>query len=341
MSKDKAKDKKKKARKFKTFSQYQRYQEVTNGQTVPGEQFSVRPTVHSRFEEELTREADLLPLIANIEVEKEQSGKIMMEIADPVTSRTDTSDGETERTPTNVADTSDDKYYCQKMHFDALIPWDKVDESEQFKNKFLKLYQKMFRQRAARDRQMICLNGVSIAADSSHPALLDMDKGWIQKTREKNPGNVFSEIVPSSNEVNVGSGGDYNNLDALISEMKTVIPYHLRSDLITLIDGDILAAEETKLYSAQAGTPTEKLKIKEATESYGALRTFAPDFMPLKTVMITSLMNLAFYWLAKSWQRSFENSHKKEGYIDWNRYKGTPEVQNYEKIVVVENIEMV
>lgn len=321
---------------FKSFYEYMRYQEKVNGCNEHGENFSVRATVQDRFETELQKEADLLALIKNQEVIKEQGGKLVFEISGSVTTRTDTSDGTTKRVPTNKADTSGDGYTCQKFHFDALMPWDKKDEMEQFKDKYYQEYQLGLRKRAALDRQYVCLNGTSIVASTS--TLAELDKGWIQKTREQNPGNVISEIVAASGEVTVGSGGDYENLDELVADTKMGIPQEKRYELVALVSEEIIAAEESKLYADKAGTPTEKVMIRQALESYGALKALVPTFMPAGTIIITRLSNLAFYWLKGSWEREFKNSHEQEGWVDFNRYKGTAVVQDYDSIMVVENI---
>lgn len=326
---------KKKKPEFNSYEEFMRWQEKLNGQENHGENFSVRPTIQEKFEEEVQQEADLLSLIHTQDVIKEQGGKIVFDISGPVTTRTDTSGG-SQRSATDFADTSDDGYVCQKFHFDAKMPWDKKDEMEQFKDRYYKIYQKALRKRAGLDRQYVCLNGTSIVASTT--TLAELDKGWIQKTREQNPGNVISEIVGASGEVTIGAAQDYENLDQLVAETKMGIPEEKRYDLVTLVGETIISTEEGKLYGDKGDTPSEKILIRKALESYGGLPTYIPTFMPAATIMITRFKNLAFYWLRKSWERQFKNSHEDEAWLDFNRYKGTAVVQDYDSIMVVENI---
>lgn len=131
--------------------------------------------------------------------------------------------------------------------------------------------------------------------------------------------------------------GDYKNIHALANQMKWNIPDEKQGDLVAIISRDLFADKEGKLYEEYGGVPSEKNKIALALGDLGGLPQERPPFMPANTLMVTPLKNLAIY-LHKEWRQSFKEDESKNGMVFWNRFSQDYVVQDYDQIMISENI---
>ena len=74
------------------------------------------------------------------------------------------------------------------------------------------------------DRIMVGWNGTHAAASTNltqYPLLQDVNKGWLQKMRERAASRVIREGAATGSKVRIGKGGDYANIDAAVFDLVT------------------------------------------------------------------------------------------------------------------------
>lgn len=326
------------------FKQYAANVAKLNGSDDPKETFSIVPTIHTRMENAIRDSSQFLQNINSYEVVERTGAKILFDINGPVTGRTDTS-GPGERAPKDVENTTDDQYTLNDYEADVFLAWQRISQMARFPD-FATRYRKAVSHQIALDRINIMWNGTSIAATSTDPNLMDVDKGFIQKTLEARPENIVSEIKAASNIIKLGSAAvtsgatadGYKNLDSLVADQKTLIPFNKRSDLIVIVSENLLSNEEGKLYDAHGRTPTEKLVVRQSLQSYGALPTYIVPGYPDNCVTVTKWTNLSWYYQKGQAKRSIADNHKKKRVEDLNFFVGSPEVEDFDLFTTFKNI---
>lgn len=156
-----------------------------NGVFSVNEKFNVAPSVQQRLEERIQQSSEFLKRI-NIHLVNEQSGQAVgIGVSRPIASRTNTSQGDRQAAdPTNL---DGRQYFCRQTNFDTAIKYAKLDQWAKFKDFYQRLRNVIIK-RQALDRIMIGFNGISIAENTdivANPKLQDVNKGWLQKMREK------------------------------------------------------------------------------------------------------------------------------------------------------------
>lgn len=174
--------------------------------------------------------------------------------------------------------------------------------------------------------------------------LEDVNKGWLQQARELIPEQVLDKGADPT-KIELGVGGDYVNLDALVHDVKQMIDPVFRDagDLIAIIGSDLLAADKGKLYANQAGTPTEKERIEGAQviATYGGLPSYVVPFFPSNAVVVTSWDNLSIYFQDTSWRRHVIENPKRSRVEDYNGRNEGYVIEQLEKFAAAENIDLV
>lgn len=110
---------------------------------------------------------------------------------------------------------------------------------------------------------MIGFNGTSRAATSdrnSNPLLQDVAKGWLQKMREDAKERVMNG-ESTDNQVLVGKGQEYANLDALVMDAteELIDEWHRDDTDLVVITGRKLLADKYFPIVNQQNAPTEQL----------------------------------------------------------------------------------
>ncbi|TCP73562.1 P2 family phage major capsid protein [Pseudomonas putida] len=317
----------------------------TYGVPDAAKMFAVEPTIAQELNDKITERVDFLQRINVVMVTEIKGEKVFLGVSGPITSRTDTKTKD--RDAKDMSDLDNDGYELFHTESDVALPFAKIDAWAKFPD-FQERYSAAVQKQIALDRIMIGWHGVSAAVDTNrttNPMLQDVNKGWLQIAREKVPQQVMKEGVVGSGKITMGEGGDYENLDALVHDVKQMIDPVFRDagDLVAIIGSDLLAADKARLYAKQAGTPTEKERIEGAQviATYGGLPSFTVPFFPADGVVVTSWDNLSLYVQDTSWRRHVVENPKRSRVEDYNGRNEGYVIEQLEKFAAAENVEVI
>lgn len=306
--------------------------------------FSVEPSIAQELNDAITAKADFLERINVIGVSEIKGQKVFLGTSGPVTGRTNTKT--TDREAKDASALDDDTYELVSTESDVSLPYAKIDAWAKFPE-FHQKYSAAVQKQIALDRIMIGFHGTHAAQQSDpvqYPLLQDVNKGWLQQAREKIPAQVLKEGAVAG-KVTMGTGGDYANLDELVHDTKQMVDERVRDggDLVAIIGSDLLAADKAKLYSNQAGTPTEKERIEsqQVIATYGGLPAFSVPHFPANAVLVTSFDNLSIYYQDSSWRKQTIDNPKRSRVEDYNSRNEGYVIEQLEKIALTENVEVI
>ncbi|EKT4494019.1 phage major capsid protein, P2 family [Pseudomonas putida] len=306
--------------------------------------FSVEPSIAQELNDAITAKADFLERINVIGVSEIKGQKVFLGTSGPVTGRTNTKT--TDREAKDASALDDDTYELVSTESDVSLPYAKIDAWAKFPE-FHQKYSAAVQKQIALDRIMIGFHGTHAAQQSDpvqYPLLQDVNKGWLQQAREKIPAQVLKEGAVAG-KVTMGTGGDYANLDELVHDTKQMVDERVRDggDLVAIIGSDLLAADKAKLYSNQAGTPTEKERIEsqQVIATYGGLPAFSVPHFPANAVLVTSFDNLSIYYQDSSWRKQTIDNPKRSRVEDYNSRNEGYVIEQLEKFALTENVEVI
>ncbi|BBV94900.1 phage major capsid protein, P2 family [Pseudomonas monteilii] len=306
--------------------------------------FSVEPSIAQELNDAITAKADFLERINVIGVSEIKGQKVFLGTSGPVTGRTNTKT--TDREAKDASALDDDTYELVSTESDVSLPYAKIDAWAKFPE-FHQKYSAAVQKQIALDRIMIGFHGTHAAPQSDpvqYPLLQDVNKGWLQQAREKIPAQVLKEGKVAG-KVTMGTDGDYANLDELVHDTKQMVDERVRDggDLVAIIGSDLLAADKAKLYSNQAGTPTEKERIEsqQVIATYGGLPAFSVPHFPANAVLVTSFDNLSIYYQDSSWRKQTIDNPKRSRVEDYNSRNEGYVIEQLEKFALTENVEVI
>lgn len=306
--------------------------------------FAIEPSAAQSLNDHISAKSDFLERINIVPVSEIQGEKVMFGVTGPVTGRTNVKT--TDREPKDYSNLENNTYELSPTESDVGLPYTKLDAWAKFPD-FHKRYSNAVQKQIALDRMMVGFHGIKSAAQTdieAYPMLEDVNKGWLQQAREKVPGQVLSQGLDAG-RIRLGEGGDYANLDALVYEVTRTIDERFRDtgDLIAIIGSDLLAHDKAVLYAKQASTPTEKERIESAqvVSTYGGVPSFSVPFFPVNAVLVTSWDNLSIYFQDTSWRVLMLENPKRNRVEDYNSRNEGYVVEQFEKLAMAENIELV
>lgn len=299
--------------------------------------FSVTPSIAQKLQDKIVEQSTFLSKINMLPVDELKGQNILGFAASPVTSRTDTSQPGKERQPRNVMGLEARGYELHQTNADVSMPYRLIDVWAKFPD-FAERYARYVQQRMANDMEIIGWHGTSAAADTdmqTNPLLQDVNKGWLQYMRDNLPANILSQ-GNTANELRIGAGGDWANLDIAVNDMLQGIPQYMRSNLVALIGADLIAQEKAALYAAVGGKPTEKAMLNASLTTFGGLSWDTPSNFPARGLVITSYDNISIYRQSDSWRRQIVDNPKKDQVEDYNSRNEGYVIETPEKFVAVE-----
>lgn len=325
------------------FAQLQADMAESYGVEDASRQFTVEPSIAQDLNDAITARADFLERINVVPVGQIKGDKVFIGVNGPVTGRTDTKTKD--RVARDVSGLDSNLYELADTHSDVGLPYAKVDAWAKFPD-FADRYSAAVQKRIAQDRIIIGFHGTHAADDTdlvAYPKLQDVNKGWLQQAREQIPAQVLSSGKVAG-KITMGKGGDYANLDALVHDTKQMVDEKLRDDgdLIAIIGSDLLAADKAKLYTNQAGKPTEKERIENAQviATYGGLPAFSVPNFPVNAVLVTSWDNLSIYYQESSWRKQTIDNPRRSRVEDFNSRNEGYVIEQLEKFALTENVEI-
>ncbi len=329
----------------KAFNDYRNRLAALNQVESAAEQFSVEPSVQQTLETRMQESSAFLSMINVVGVDELKGQKIGLGTGSTIAGRTNTDSND--RNPRYVGDKSAQDYELHLTEFDTAVPYAKIDAWAKFPDFQARLRDVILRQQAL-DRIMIGWNGTSAAAATervANPLLQDVNIGWIKQYKDHAPARVMSEVVTSSGEVTVGSGGDYANLDALVFDAvnELIEPWYQESpDLVVLLGRKLMADKYFPLIN-QDNKPSEHaaLDMLISQKRVGGLQAVRVPYIPDGTMMITPLDNLSIYWQNGARRRHIVDNPKRSRIENYESSNDGYVVEDYDAGCVIENIALV
>jgi len=314
------------------------------------EKFTVDPTVAQKLEAKTQQSSEFLSLI-NFETVFQQEGeKVGIGITSTIAGRTDTDAGDERKgiDPTGMTATN---YRCEKTNFDTKIKYSKLD-AWAHKPEFQTIVRDAIVQRQGLDRMMIGWNGTHVAKKTDRvafPLLQDVNKGWIQNTRDDAPARILSDGEHSADGepaiyVSATGTADYVNLDALVFDAIMMLDeqHRRRTDLVVLVSDELVHDKKFALINTAGDKATEQLArdvLLLQDKIGGKLAATVPNF-PAGTVVITTYKNLSIYNQDGTRRRLVLDNPRIDAVENFESVNEAYVVEDYGLIAVVENIVM-
>jgi len=306
-----------------------------------GKQFAITPAaVQKLFEKAVEDGSPFLGKInSNVAVTEMVGEKIGLFVSGLVAGRTDTS-GSAERVPRSLHSLEKFGYALKQTNADVALKYSIVDQWKHVSNgKFAELYASAIRMAITNDRLRIGWYGTSAATTTdptTNPLGQDVNIGWFQKIR-----NEASEQI-DDDEITIGAGGDYPNLDAMVRDLKNSIDPVFRNDprLRVFIGSNLISIAESKFYAAGGDEPSEKRHLDggRLLDTYGGLPAETPPYFPENAVMITFYSNLSIYRQEGTWRRHIKDKPEKDQIEDFNSFNEAYIVEEYRAIAAATNV---
>jgi P2 family phage major capsid protein len=298
---------------------------ATYGVTSVAENFDVNPTIGQVLQDAIAEEDTFLKMINTVPVDEIKGQKVLGGVSGIVGKRTNTETND--RVPQSVLTLGSKDYELYSTEFDTYITWAMLDSWAKFLD-FNERYGKYVRRAIAMARVKTGWYGTHAAAVTdadTYPNGEDVNKGWFQILRDYNSGaQWFDGSVGTAveDEIRIGAGGDFVNLDAAAHACKQMIHPNYRdgTDLVLLVGSELLALDKAALYEAQGDTPSEKERIanEKVTRTYAGMKAITPSGFPGRGMMITSLDNLSFYYQSGSQRRQVKDKPERNRIEDFN-----------------------
>lgn len=304
--------------------------------------FNVTPSVQQTLETRMQESSTFLSQINMAGVDEQSGAKIGLGIDGTVAKRT--SNANLPRQPIDPSTLDEDEYFCKFTEFDTSISYQKLDQWAKFPD-FQKRVRDAILKRQALDRIMIGFNGTSAAAHTdraTNPMLQDVNIGWLEKYRTKAPARVLSEVVPSSGKIDVGAGGDYENLDALVMDCinNLIEPWYQEDTGLVAICGRQLLADKYFPLVNQQNPATETLAtdVIISQKRLGGVGAARVPFFPANAILVTSLENLSIYWQEGARRRYMKEEPESNRIANYESSNDAYVVEDYGFGCLIENI---
>jgi P2 family phage major capsid protein len=318
------------------------------------EKFTVAPSVAQKLEEKTQASSEFLSKINFVTVAEQEGEKVGVGITSSIAGRTDTSKGE--RQPIDPTGLTATRYRCEQTNFDTAISYAKLD-AWAHKPEFQTIVRDAITKRQGIDRMIIGWHGTHVAKQTDReafPLLQDVNKGWIQHTREEAPARIMSDGEHSGDAnapghkpvIHVSAKGtaDYVNLDALVFDALQLLDeqHRRRTDLVVFVSDELVHDKKFALVNAAGDTATEQLArdvLLLQDKIGGKLAAVVPNF-PAGTVVITTYDNLSIYNQDGTRRRALIDNPKRDQVENFESVNEAYVVEDYALIAVYENIVM-
>ncbi|VFR39584.1 Phage major capsid protein [plant metagenome] len=327
----------------KAFDQYRARVAQLNNVSDTAASFSVEPAIQQTMEQKIQESSAFLTAI-NMPLVVDQMGqKIGIGVSGPSASRTDTSTNS--RKPRDLGTEDPNGYVCTKTDFDTFLKYAKLDAWARHKN-FQNMVRDAVLRRQALDRIMVGWNGTHAALQSNleqYPLLQDINKGWLQKMRERAESRVIREGAAAGSKVRIGKGGDYANIDAAVFDLVTALEpwFQDDTDLVAIVGRGLLHDKYFPLINDN-DAPTEKLAsdLIMSQKRLGGVRAIAVPSFPAGTVFLTRLDNLSIYVQEGSRRRHIKEAPERDRVEFFESSNEDYAIEDYGCGALLENIQL-
>lgn len=315
-----------------------------NGLDNVNSKFNVAPSVQQILEDRTQESSEFLTRI-NMSPVDEQTGEILgLGVGGPIVSNTNTDNAERQTSDPTGLDGRE--YHCYQNNSDTHLKYAKLDAWAKFPDFELRIRNQILR-RSALDRILVGFNGTHHAKTSdaaAFPLRQDVNIGWLQKMRDENEARVMVEGADGSGKITVGQGGDYNNLDALVFNMRQeLLPTWARDDteLVVMVSSDLLNDKYFPLVN-QEHDPENQLArdVIMSTKRLGGLQAVTPPYFPKGTILITRYDNLSIYYQDGKRRRHIMDNPKRDQIENYESSNDAYVIEDLEYACMAENVEM-
>ncbi|HFX2802430.1 TPA: phage major capsid protein, P2 family [Pseudomonas aeruginosa] len=286
--------------------------------------FAAAPAVAQTLETRIQESSDFLGRINIYGVPEQMGEKIGLGVTGNIagTTNTDVKDRET-RDPSSLDNRG---YVCTQTNYDTHLKYAKLDAWAKFPDFQARIRDAIIKLMAL-NRICIGWNGTSRAATSdpvANPLLQDVNVGWLQKMRTENAARVMSEVVAGSNKIEIGTGKDFENIDALVFAMvnELIEPWYQEDTELVVICGRKILADKYFPIINKNQAPSEMLAadIVTSQKRIGNLPAIRVPHFPANGLFVTRLDNLSTYWQEGSRRRTVVDNAKRD------------RIENYESV---------
>lgn len=325
------------------FNEYRARIAHLNGVPDTSASFSVDPAIQQTMEQKIQESSAFLTAI-NMPIVVDQLGqKIGLGVSGPSASRTDTTTKS--RATRDITAMDPNGYHCVKTNFDTHLSYAKLDAWARHKA-FQNMVRDAVLKRQALDRIMVGWNGTHAAADTSleqNPLLQDVNKGWLQKMRERAANRVIREGAAAGSKVRIGKGGDYANIDAAVFDLVTALEPWFQDDteLVAVVGRGLLHDKYFPLVNnSDAATEKVATDIIMSQKRVGGQRAVTVPFFPAGTVMLTRLDNLSIYVQEGSRRRHIKEAPERDRVEFYESSNEDYALEDYGCAALLENLQL-
>jgi len=331
------------------FNAYLKQIETLNGVPDATTKFTAAPNVEQKLESHIQESSAFLANVNSYAVDQQTGEKIGLSIGATIAGRTNTA---TTDRPTQDPTAFDDRQYeCKQTNFDTHLTYAKLDAWAKFPD-FQTRIRNAIVQQMGRDRLMIGWNGTSAAATTdrvANPLLQDVNIGWLKKLQTQAAARYMTE-GGTANQIRVGTGGDYANLDELVYDMRSnlLAPWFARdSDFIAVCDSSMLDEKYFPLVGQHGGTPTESNALDQmlAAKKLGGLRVAEVPFFPARTIFLSMIgpggnSNLSIYWQSGTRRRTVLDNAKRDRIENYESVNESYDIEDLSAACAAVNIKL-
>lgn len=307
--------------------------------------FSVAPSVQQTLETKVQESSAFLQSINVMGVSEQEGEALGLGITGPIAGTQNTD--EAERATRDVLSMDGSTYRCEQTNYDTHLKYATLDAWAKFPDFQTRLRDSII-QRIALDRMMIGFNGVSRAATSNrvaNPLLQDVNKGWLQKIREKAPQRWIKEVTDKSGKVKVGANGDYKTLDALVYDAVShlIEPWFREDTQLVAITGRQLMADKLFPLVNTIHDPVNQKAAQDLIVSQkrlGNQQAVQVPYFPATSILITRLDNLSIYWQEGTQRRSVLDNPKRDRIETYQSSNDAFVLEDYGCCALIDNIEL-
>lgn len=307
------------------------------------ESFNVTPSIAQKMVDKIQESSGFLKLINIIPVDEMSGEALALNSAQSIAKRTNTKTG-AKRNPTDPTGLESNTYQLKKTDFDVALRYEKLDAWAKFKD-FYARWQAFVNSAIALDLIKIGFNGTSAAEDTdiiANPLLQDVNIGWLEKIRTVAPSHHMKEVVAASNQVTIGTDGDYKNLDAMVQDAVSNLIDDVHQDAtdLVVICGRTLLNDKNFAITSDASDNTNVLagQVLIGQKQIGGLPAVRVPFFPDDAMLITSLNNLSIYYQESGKRRHIKDEPESDRVAEYQSSNDAYVVEDYGKTAFIENI---
>ncbi len=315
-----------------------------NGVTKIEKSFNVAPSIQQKLETKVQESSAFLSQINVLGVDDMEGATVGLSIGGMIAGRTDTS-GNGRRETRSVHGLEENRYKVTQTNFDTHITYNQLDVWSRFPD-FQTRIAGAIVERCQLDRIAIGFNGTRAAATTdrtANPLGQDVNIGWLERMRTENQIRVMDE-GKTAGKVQVGTGGDYATLDALVWDaVQTLLPSWAkgRTDLVAICGAGLLHDKYFPLINADE-KPTEQIArdLIMSSKRLGGRQAAEVPFFPEDAVLITPFKNLSIYYQNGKRRRYVQENPARDRIEDFNSSNEGYVVEDYDFACMVDNIEI-